>query len=151
MSRSKWAIVVVVLVVLAAVATAYAAGKTAAPVQEVVRAKRFELVDAEGRVRIEIGMGGVDRRWQTPGVRLLDQKGNVRATLEVYPQGHPNLTLRDEKGEVRAMLALAFDDSPVIWMYDEKGKTRAVGGLGSDGSPILTLRDKEGEAIWSAP
>jgi len=48
--RAKWVVVVVaVCLVVTVAAIAYAAGKTSAPA--VIRAQRFEVVDAEGRAR----------------------------------------------------------------------------------------------------
>ena len=62
--RAKWAIaIVVVCLVVMVAAIAYAAGRASAPeaapdaVAEVIRAQRFELVDAEGKVRGALGMG----------------------------------------------------------------------------------------------
>ena len=77
MSKGKWAVVLAVLVVLAAIALAYAAGQAKAAAPEVVRAQRFEVVDAEGRVRIALAMGG--ENGQSPGLALLDAKGKSRA------------------------------------------------------------------------
>ena len=57
MKRSRWAVVVVaVCLVVTVAAVAYAAGKaTAVPVQEVVRARRFEVVDSAGKVVADLG------------------------------------------------------------------------------------------------
>ena len=56
--RLKWAIVVVALcVVVTVAAVAYAAGK-ASDVPEVIRAQRFEVVDAEGRIRALLRVKG---------------------------------------------------------------------------------------------
>ena len=124
MSRSRWAIIIVVVcLVVTVAAVAYAAGqaKTAAP--EVVRAQKFEVVDAGGRVRGELGMveGG-------PALILYDEKGGKRAYLWFSPATQPQLTFIDWKGLPRAWLLL----SP-------------------DGRPDLALFDGKGERTWSAP
>ena len=50
--RARWAVlVVVVCLVVTALAIVYAGGKRGVPVQKVVRARRFELVDAARKVR----------------------------------------------------------------------------------------------------
>jgi hypothetical protein len=101
MNNSKWAIVMVaVCLVVTVAAVAYAAGqaKTAAP--KVVRAQRFEVMDAEGRVRAQVGLGTDGRA--------------------------PTLVLRDEKGEMRAMLALGSEGNSALALMDGKGETRAA-------------------------
>ena len=63
--------------VLAAMAAAYAAGQAKATAPKVVRAQKFEVVDAEGR---------------------------VRAMLGLLPDGSPSLELSDEQGKTRAAM-----------------------------------------------
>ena len=138
----RWMIVIVaVCLVVTVAAIAYAAGKTTAP--EVIRAQRFELVDAEGRVRIEMSIAGLSG--QAPGIRLLDEKGTGRAGLVLFRDGRPGLALSDEKGAVRAGLGLLRDGRPIMTLSDEKGEARAALSLLSDGSPILWLRDEKGK------
>src|SRR5574340_502431 len=113
MSRGKWAVVIVALcLVVTVAAVAYAAGKAKAAAPKVVRAQQFELVDAEGRARIEIGMGG--EHGQVPGVRVLDAEGAVRAALAVLPDSSPTLALYDAGGKARAALTTDSDGRPVL-------------------------------------
>jgi hypothetical protein len=101
MNNSKWAIVIVaVCLVVTVAAVAYAAVQAKKAVPEVVQAQRFELVDAQGRVREEIGMGTDGRA--------------------------PTLVRRDEKGEMRAMLALGSEGNSALALMDGKGETRAA-------------------------
>lgn len=120
MARGKWAIVLAVVLVLGAVAVAFAAGKTRAP--EVIRAQRFELVDAEGRLRGVVG-STVDA---SVAVALYDEKGRGRAGLALFPDGSPGLVLFDEKGKPRATLALLPDSGPGLVLLDEKGEALAA-------------------------
>ena len=161
MRKRKWALVIVaVCVIVTVAAVAYAAGvaKTAAP--EVIRAQRFELVDAEGRVRAVLGEspGGA------PALMLNDEKGQARAALGL-DANCPRLELSDEQGEARASLFLVFPSAvPSLWLRDEKGKVRASLEVAPGGSrelaalgpglgfgAELVLRDEEGRRIWSAP
>jgi len=68
-------------------------------VPAVIRARRFVLVDANGKTG---AMLTADK--DGPRLDLFDENGKIRATLEVSEDG-PGLALFDEKGEVRAMLA----------------------------------------------
>lgn len=94
------------------------------PVAEVVRGKRFELVDGEGRVRAAL----VLHEDGTPGLDLWDDNGNVRATLVLSREGIPRLNLLGKTGEVRAAL-----------------------GFGTDWRVGLVLSDPHGQVLWSAP
>ena len=98
MSRGRWsAVVVAVCLVVTVAAMAYAAGqaKTAAP--KVVRAQRFELVDAEGR---------------------------VRAMLGLLPDGSPSMVLYDEKGKAipYPRMSLAQRLSNLRLLYGDRSK-----------------------------
>ena len=82
-------------------------------VSEVVRARRFEVVDAKGRTRAMLGM--------TPGGTL-------------------KLTLDDEGGTTRARLVLGTDENPWLMLDDAKGKTRAsLTLLPTSGRPLLWM------------
>jgi len=130
---------------------------------KVVRAERFEVVDAKGEVRAVLAV----REDGTPHLALFDADGQVRAIVAVLPSGTPDLylcdadgkpraslavwedgpslTLRDAKGKDRATLELSRDWGPILWLDDAAGKTRLELGLGlPDGNPILSLADKEG-------
>jgi len=158
MTRAKWAMVIVaVCLVVTAVAIAYAAGKSAVPVQEVVRAQKFELVDAKGKLRgvLSVLSDG------SPQLALFDAKGRPRAGLVVLSDRLPALLLGDEKG-YRARLMLDADGSPGLVLSDEQGNTRAVVGVTNletartgatqkTAESSLMLFDKEGKVLWQEP
>ncbi len=145
--RLKWAILVVALcVVVTVAAVAYAAGKATGEVPEVIRAKRFELVDADGRVRAALGLG----RGQ-PVLAFADTGGKARVLLALSDDGTPGLGLADGDGEVRAVLRVRGDGSPSLELREEHEQTRATLEVSGDGDAMLRLFDKDGEAIWSAP
>jgi len=143
MVKAKWLMVAIVAcVALAAVMVGCAARQANPTTLQVVRAQRFELVDAQGRVRIDLGMG-VDG--STPCVRLLDGQDQPRIRLSLRPDGIPALTLLGEKGETRAELSLGADGGPILGLGDEKGQPRAVLRVTADGSSILGLFDDKGK------
>lgn len=107
---------------------------------EVVRAHRFEVVDARGRVRATLGMHPDG----SPSLWLFDEEGESRVEIDLLG-GCPNLTLRDESGEGRAALSLGAGGSPDLALYDDKGEARATLAIHPDGSPILGLYDQKGE------
>ena len=93
-------------------------------VPDVLRAGRFEVVDAAGKVRASLGLGTDG----TPLLAVYDAAGKARAGMTVLPDGSPALGLRDAAGKRRAVM-----------MVDR------------DGSPALDLRDAEEKVIWKAP
>lgn len=80
--KAKWLIVIVAACLVATVAAiAYAASKTSAP--EAIRAQRFELVNAEGDVRVVLALlaeGDLS-------LELYEADGRPRAMLRVLPDG----------------------------------------------------------------
>jgi len=87
-----------------------------------VRAQRFEVVDAAGRLR---ALPGVT---DGPGLTLYDAAGKERAALVVFPGGSPGLSLFDAAGRARAMLWTNPDGTPGLTLYDAAGKERMGGG-----------------------
>ncbi len=93
------------------------------PVADVVRAKRFELVDSGGTVRATLAF----EQDGNPAVSLCDREGNVRAELCITSQGVPELRMRTESGGVRAAV-----------------------GFGTSWTPGFVLTDRDGVVLWSA-
>lgn len=107
------------------------------PVSDVVRTKRLEIVDDEGKVRAalgtdEEGMGGLT---------LFDEGGKKRAVLEAgEAQKHAEgLALFDAQGNIRAMLGLSKDGHSNLSIL-AGGKGRNIKLIGHpDGGVILAL------------
>lgn len=125
MSRGKWEIAAVAAcVVVTVAAVAYAVGKAqGASVQEVVKAKTFEV---------------------------LDSAGNERAVLATAPDGFPLLSLDDKDGKARARLAVLPDGRSALTVLDRNGKLRVSLAVQPDGSPELALLDDNGKPLWRA-
>ena len=158
----KWALVIVAageLVALGAVICYWAQIEKARVELErpqTVRARRFEVVDAHGRLRAAFGM--------TLGyVELLftDRHGRLRAELRIPPGGSPALTLRDNGGNPRIVALLSpTDGTPSLVLVGEDGKTpcAVVGYTPPHMAPSkrqpdssLALFNKAGKLVWSAP
>lgn len=119
MSRGKWAVVAIVAtcLVVTAAAVAYAAGKAkpAVPVQEVLRAKRFELVDGKGRTRGLLAL----TESGSPGLWLTDANGKALARIWVETEGAAAMSLGDP---IRTRLELgASDDGAMVLLTASKG------------------------------
>jgi hypothetical protein len=85
----RWVIVVLAAcLVITAAALAYAAGKAkAVPVQDVVRAKRFEVVDSRGHVRVEFGTTVQEDGTEDACLNLYSGGGRLMARLVTGQEG----------------------------------------------------------------
>jgi hypothetical protein len=112
--------------------------------EKVVRAREFILEDENGKVRGILSAAGGD-----PGLRLYDEKGMLRATLDATEYGPGGLFLRDAKGKLRAAVCVPELIGPGVDLHDAKGKLRAALGMTED-VPGVWLLDRNGNVIWSA-
>lgn len=106
---------------------------------DVIQARRLEVVDDRGEVRVLLEASG-----NRPGLILYGADGKVRATLTAGADGVSMLSLADAVGTPRAML-MVFPDGPSLMLSDTSGKTRAGLGVGGDGVPKLDLLDNSRE------
>jgi len=102
-------------------------------VAEVVKARRFEVVDAAGKVGVILG---------SPGLVFCDAAGHTRASLSLGSDGNPDLVFRDAAGQKRVAVFLFRDGSPILVLVDAAGRFRLYLYLNPEGSPSLTLQDK---------
>ena len=93
------------------------------PVADVVRAKRFELVDSEGKVCATLALGEDG----CPGLGLCDQEGRERATFSLDRGGALYVTMRTKSGGLLGIL-----------------------GFGTDWRLGLQLLDSHRQVIWAA-
>jgi hypothetical protein len=85
---------------------------------EVLRARRIEVVDAAGRLRILLGVLPDG----TPMLGLSDAARRLRIGLAVHPNGLAQLTLGDAAGRTRISLALLLDGTPSLFLQDAAGR-----------------------------
>lgn len=93
------------------------------PVADVVRAKRFELVDSEGKVCATLALGEDG----CPGLGLCDREGHERATFSLDRGGALYVTMRTKSGGVFGTL-----------------------GFGTDWRLGLQLLDGNHQVVWAA-
>jgi len=126
----------------------------AAPTPKVIKAERFEVVDANGKGRAVLAVYP-DR---SAGLTIFGVNGKPRATLGVQPSQTPSidpsdiprLSLIDANGKERVSLRLDFLGSGLA-QNDANGKPRSALGLTSTGHPHLYLWDAKGKSHWATP
>lgn len=143
MSRGRWALVIAaVCLVVTAAAIVYAAGQATAPVQEVLRAQRLELVDAKGRVRGTFRSAADGH----PALALLDEDGRARLVLALDQAGQPSIVLGGkEGGPPHVILSVNEQESGEsgLSLLDADCKHRAMFALGTDGNAYLSLTSED--------
>ena len=139
-------IVVLCVIILLAVAGAPGGdGSSAVMAQDepvaaqVVRARRFVVIDEDGTERAVIAANG-KRSW----LELFDDRGTKRATLTVdteVPELSPALRLYNELGKDQVSL-VAGNSSGGLWVDDTRGQLRAELCVEDSGPSWFAITDK---------
>jgi hypothetical protein len=122
-----------------------AEGAAAGPL-EVVRARRFELVDVDGVVRALLGDLG-PRPGEVFGLVLLDPHGRARLRIELGPTG-PALVLDQDGNDVielavHDVVADALRPGSHLRLSDRHGRPALAWHVEADGSATLRTGARE--------
>ncbi|GEM_PF-4859075 len=118
-------------------------------VQENVRARRFELLDKEGKARIVLE----EDAKEGAGLVLVDREGRRRGRLRVSESGELKLLFGGTEGRDQLVLHLNDVGEPNINLCDRNGRPRIgmiVEQKNADKSYLLQS-DNKGTLIWRAP
>lgn len=122
--------------------TAAVAAISKPAISQVVRARKFEVVNADGKVR-----GVFGDRGDGPALELYDGVDKMRgrfclgggfARLELLNSGKPVGMFFDDKGD------------PKLWLFDSAGKVRAAFAC-SRGNGGAAIVGSDGRISWQAP
>ena len=111
------------------------------PVKDSLQAKKLEIVDGNGNVRIRLGPAD-----EGYGLVVYDVDGKFRATLTDAPLGAVSQLSKDG-GSIKLM---ALKDGCGITIRDKDGAPRALMLQQKEGSQIM-LKDGKGKTVFSAP
>lgn len=145
--RSRVLVSALTALIATLVLTAFAAraqSPASDPVPEVVRARRVQLVDAEGRVRAEPGIDAEG----AAGLFVLDAAGRTRATV-VHDDSQSGLFLLDAEGTVRVGAAQDAHGGGGFALHGPEAKGAAVLYLKDEGS--LTFYAPDGAVLERIP
>lgn len=110
------------------------------PVEEVVRAERFELVDKTGQLR----GGMITSEDGTASIALSDRNGRPMIIAGVEKDGrNATFSISDDSGRERIVLKMSEDGIPLAILRGNDGKNRLRVSLSGTGSPQILLGDKE--------
>lgn len=123
------------------VTLAVAAMGLAMPAPKTVQAERFDLLDSDGKIRVQIGAatGGV------PSVALYDAHGKPRAILAIDNSGTPALILTDDATKATAMLAMDSKGGTTLSVTDGAAAQRLRVNVDAAGLSGISLFGKGGK------
>ncbi|BBL81164.1 hypothetical protein RxyAA322_30180 [Rubrobacter xylanophilus] len=117
----------------------------------VLRARRLEITDDEGRVRIRLSAGSEEM----PGVHVLSSRGHVAVSVGINPRtDEPYVALKDTEDEAEIILAIKPSRQHVhcgLSLVDRRGRERMFIALGDEGEPIFGVLDEEGNVSRPEP
>lgn len=82
---------------------------------------------------------------------LVDEEDQPRGLWNVFADGSTGLALAGEDDKPGGVWAVLADGSSALNLFDKNGRVGAKLAVGTDGSTALTLADKDGKIIFRAP
>lgn len=135
-NRLMLAGVMLTFVLLTAAMTAGVASR-----EDVVRAKRFVVVDVNDKPRASLAVDSDGTK-----LTLFDKNGKVRVCLGVIEDGPPALFLYDENEKNRVGLGI-IEDGPGLVLSDERGNVRASLGVGKNAQELRFFNDNKKTSV----
>jgi len=119
---------------------------TTTNVPDVIRAQKFEVVNAEGKAVVGLG---ADR--EGGGLfRIFNQYGKQFAVLGLRGEGNGGLGISNKDGvEVAALLA--YEDLGMLGVYNKGGQLVAGISAGAEGGGVVRTLDGKGELTSQSP
>lgn len=113
-----------------------------APSPQTLEAPEFVVRDEKGDLR---------GRWTAQGLNLVDASGRLRIGLNVGGQDGHTLTMFSKEGRVKAVLGLGSGDTPSFTLHDDRSRVRARVVVDSVEGPSVTLTDDQGNVVARLP
>jgi hypothetical protein len=112
-------------------------------VPEVIKAKKFQVVNDSGQAMVEL-------REPFQGALVIRTEEGKPAVILTASHGGL-LDLRDKDGKTRAILAVTAEEGGGLDLHNKDGMTVAVLGSDEDGNGVLNLASKNGESAATVP
>jgi hypothetical protein len=113
---------------------------------DVIRAKRFELLDDQGRTRAWLKTGGKE---SAPYFALADEKGLERIGLLLDEHGLPCIRLLHESGQAYAGIRIDADGYTLLTISRPDGTVAIQVVLGVGNETTVKVLDASGRHIFS--
>jgi hypothetical protein len=116
--------------------------------------RRFLTVLIAASILLAIGIAaGPSDRIRTKSFSVVDDNGNIRASIGINKTGGAAFNVFSKKGELEATLGDTTDGTAFVALYGRRnGKIDVKASMSlSDDEPSLLLRDKNGKTLFSEP
>ncbi|MBI3993620.1 MAG: hypothetical protein HY342_10120 [Candidatus Lambdaproteobacteria bacterium] len=124
--RFHRAVILGLVIALAALVSLGAGGRNLFDEQpdvlEVVRARRFEAINKQGKMVMFAGAAS----WGNGQVDIYDEAGNARLVLSGWDTG--GIDLRNRNGGSSVVVGTEDDGAGFVRVYDRRGRTTTPGG-----------------------
>jgi hypothetical protein len=110
---------------------------------EVISARRIEIKDANGKVRMVLG---VDDKGES-SIRMMNSKGAKRAEIAVNEEGDPSFSFLDEGGMPLVQFGVDSKERSTSFYLAEKGPHASIQMTVANGRFVSVYRAKEGRAV----
>lgn len=107
----------------------------------------LNIVNEAGEIRATLGLWDGEH----PALIMGDAQCNRRTSLAVYGKERTGLTLYGEDCKRRVALEIQNDDLPTFVLRDHRDTPRVQIVLSKDGSPLVRLMDANGKGVWERP
>lgn len=107
----------------------------------------LNIVNDAGEVRATLGLWDGEH----PALIMGDAQCERRTSLSVYGKERSGLTLYGQDCKRRVALEVQHDDEPTVILRDHEGTPRVQVSLARDGSPLVRLLDSNGKSVWEKP
>ena len=109
----------------------------ATPTSHVLKLSGINLVDAKGRIRIQLGFS----KEGPPGIWLLDEKGTARLIMGLYEDQTSYLGLQDKNGlMIELMRSVGPKETPLL-IFKHQGQDKMITGLDSSAKSFLQYEE----------
>ena len=115
-------------------------------VKDVLRARKIELVDDDGKTRVSIRL---DKDGNS-NMQFIDDKGQVRVSVGASDKGPASISLSDCDGQTRVSAMVAENGSSYLFMYDRQGVTRVQVETGSTDITTVILGGKDKKPLFKS-
>ena len=115
------------------------------PIQEAIKTKKLEIVDDDGRVRIELSVGDGRRLW------MYDSSGEARIEVGMRDEGRAvGISFWGRQGTERAHLTV-FGEDTSLTLLNGRGDPQIELSISSEDETRIVVSDEDGREVWSAP
>ncbi|MDH3603808.1 MAG: hypothetical protein OEU26_29720 [Candidatus Tectomicrobia bacterium] len=119
---------------------------SAPEVQSVVRAKRVEIVDPEGKLRTSLGITE-----EGTGLIVYDPDGKVVLLLGISPTDTRGLVVFDPEKALRILLGISVDGLAFARLRSAQSQSHITLVTSADTEPKIEIKNRQDQVVWSAP